>query len=199
MEPEKVKTLLERFYAGETSRREEALLQEFFSQPDVPEAFAAEREHFRMLMQWQSDSLPDETFDDRIMAQISAPVKREHTFTGWYALAGVAASVMLALALWLGNRQDRQSVLTGSTNNPALAYVQVRTALQMVSGTLNQGVQPAARAVDEMTGAMNKAAEIGTLNSAYKPLQKLSEMERARELMESLSRVYVNIEPVNKK
>ncbi len=198
MEPEKVKIGLERFYAGETSAEEEASLKAFFSGTGVPEELAAEKEHFRMLMQWQSENPLDETFDNRIMEQIVAPAKRERIFTGWYALAGVAASILLVLALWLGNHQDKKSVLPGTTTNPALAYVQARNALQLVSGTLNEGVRPASETVAEMTGALHKVAEISALNAAVKPVQKLSEMERARRLMESLNRAYVNLEPVKK-
>jgi len=198
MEPEKVKIGLERFYAGETSAEEEALLKAFFSGTDVPEGLAAEKEHFRMLMQWQSETPLDETFDNRIMEHINVLAKRKRSFTGWYALAGVAASVLLVLALWLGNRQDKKSALPGTTTNPALAYVQARTALQLLSGTLNEGVRPASETVAEMTGAMQKMAEMGTLNAAVKPIKKLSEMERARQLMEPLNVVYVNLEPVKK-
>ncbi len=198
MEPKKIKTLLERFYAGETNRKEEIFLQEFFSQPDVPEALSAEKEHFRLLMQWQSDNPLGESFDSQIMEMISTPHAPERRFNSWYALAGVAASILLVLALWMGNHQNKESVLPGTTNNPALAYVQVRTALQMVSGTLNEGMSPAAKAATEITSAMEKASEIGAMGAAVKPVRKLSEMERARQLMESLNSVYVNLEPIKK-
>ncbi len=198
MEPEKIKTLLERFYAGETSREEEAFLHQFFSQQEVPEELSAEKEHFRLLIQWQSESPLDTAFDMQIMRRISAPHKPERSFIGWYALAGVAASILLVLALWVGNMQDKKSVLPGTTNNPALAYVQVRTALQMVSGTLNEGMRPAAKAAAEITGAMKKASEIGAMGTAVKPMRKLSEMERARQLMASLNSVYINFEPIKK-
>jgi hypothetical protein len=59
-------------------------------------------------------------------------------------------------------------------------------------------VQPAAKAASEMTGAMRKVATVGTLNAAVKPVRKLSELERARELMEPLNKVYVNLEPIKK-
>ncbi len=198
MEPEKIKILLERFYAGETSREEEVSLQKFFSQPDVPEALSAEKEHFRLLMQWQSESPLGEAFDMRIMGRISASHKSERHFIGWYALAGVAVSILLVLALWVGNMQDKKSLLPGTTNNPALAYVQVRTALQMVSGTLNEGMRPAVKAATEMTGAMRKVSEIRTLGIAAKPMRKLSEIEHARQLMESINSIYINIEPIKK-
>jgi len=198
MEPEKINRLLERFYAGETSREEENLLREFFSQPDVPEALSAEKEHFRLLTQWQSESPLDESFDAQIMERLTASHKSERQFTGWYALAGVAASILLVLALWFGNRQNNKSVLPGTTNNPAMAYVQVRTALQMISGTLNEGIRPAAKAATEITGAMKKASEIRTLGIAVKPMRKLSEMERAQRLMESLNSVYINLGPIKK-
>ncbi len=199
MEPEKIKRLLEQFYAGETSREEETLLRKFFSQPEVPPELTAEKEHFRLLMQWSSESPLDETFDTKIMEMVSAPRKPERTFSSWYALAGVAASILLVLALWLGNRQDKKSILPpGTTDNPALAYVQVRTALQLVSGTLNEGVRPAAKAATEITGAMGKASEISNMEMAVKPMRKLSEIERAQQLMESLNSVYINLEPIKK-
>ena len=197
MEPEKINRLLERFYAGETSREEEVFLREFFSQPDVPASLSAEKEHFRLLMQWQSESPLDEAFDTQIMER-TVSHKPERQFTGWYALVGVAASILLVLALWLGNRQGNKSVLPGTTNNPALAYVQVRRALQMVSGTLNEGMRPAAKAAAEITGAMGKVSEIGTMGIAVKPIRKLSEIERAQRLMESLNSVYINLEPIKK-
>ncbi len=198
MEPEKIKILLERFYEGETSREEERLLREFFSRTDVPETLSAEKEHFRLLVQWQSESPLDEAFDAQIMEHVTAAQKSVRPFTGWYALAGVAASVLLVLALWFGNRLNNKSVLPGTTNNPALAYVQARTALQLVSGTLNKGVRPASKAASEITGAMAKTSEIGTLEIAAKPLRTLSEVDRAQQLMESLNSVYINFEPLKK-
>jgi len=198
MEPEKIKVLLERFYTGETSREEEAFLRKFFSQPDVPEELLAEKEHFRMLLQWQSESPLDESFDLQIMQKISASRKPENQSIGWYALAGVAASVLLVLALWIGNRQDKKSLLPGTTNNPALAYVQARKALQIVSGNLNEGLRPAARVAREINGSMKKASGIRSLETAVKPLRKLSEIERAQQLMESLNSVYINLEPSKK-
>jgi hypothetical protein len=198
MEPEKIKVLLERFYTGETSRKEEAFLLKFFSQPAVPEELKAEKEHFQMLLQWQSESPLDESFDMQIMQKISASRKPESQSIGWYVLAGVAASVLLVLALWLGNWQDKKPALPGTKNNQALAYVQARTALQMVSGNLNEGLRPAARVVREINGSMEKASEIRTLGTAVKPLRKLSEIERARRLMESLNSVYINLEPGKK-
>jgi len=198
MEPEKIKILLKRFYNGETSEEEEAILREFFARPDVPQEFSAEKEHFRMLIQWQSESFLNESFDAKIIEKISSAHKPERAFTGWYALAGVAASVLLVLALWMGNHQDKNSNLPGTTTNQTLAYVQVRTALQMVSGTLNEGMRPAVKASSEITGAMEKAAEMGTFNTAVKPLQKLSEIDRAQQLMESLNSVYINFKPIKK-
>lgn len=152
----------------------------------------------RLLMQWQSDNPLDESFDSQIMEMISTPRTPERRFNGWYALAGVAASILLVLALWMGNHQDNKSVLPGTTNNQALAYAQVRTALQMVSGTLNEGMRPAVKASLEITGAMEKVSEIGALNAAVKPVRKLSEIDRAQQLMESLNSVYINFKPIKK-
>ncbi len=198
MERENIKTLLERFYAGETSREEEVFLQKFFSQPDVPEELYAEKEHFLLLMQWQSESPLDESFDAKVMRKIGAPHKPESHFIGWYALAGVAASILLVLALWVGNMQDKRSALSGTTGNPALAYMQVRTALEMVSGNLNAGLRPAKIATREFSMPLIKAGKIKILNTSLNPMNKLVEINRARRLMESISSVYINLEPIKK-
>ncbi len=198
MERENIKVLLERFYAGETSREEEVFLQKFFSQPNVPEEFYAEKEHFLLLMQWQSESPLDEAFDAKVMREIGAPHKPKSHSVVWYALAGVAASILLVLALWVGNMQDKKSVLSGTTSNPALAYVQVRTALQMVSGNLNAGLRPAKIATREFSTSLEKAGKIKFLNTSLKPMKKLEEINRARRLMESINSVYINLEPIKK-
>ena len=198
MERKNIKTLLERFYAGETSREEEVFLQRFFSQPDVPEELSAEKEHFLLLLQWQAESPLDEVFDAKVMQKIAAPHKLESRSIGWYALAGVAASILLVLALWIGNMQDKRSVLPGTTSNPALAYVQARTALQMVSGNLNAGLRPAKKVTREFSISLEKAGEIKILNTSLKPMKKLEEIDRARRLMESINSVYINLEPIKK-
>jgi hypothetical protein len=196
MEREKIKALIEKFYAGETDRAEETLLKEFFSQGTIPEEFLPEKAHFLLLMQWQSESLPDDSFDDKIMHEIASRSKPEKQAIGWYALAGIAASVLLVLALWLGNTLGTKPALPGTTKNPVLAYAQARTALQMVSGNLNAGLRPVEKATRNFREPLEKAGEIKILNTSVKPVKKLEEIERARRLMESINSVYVNLEPI---
>ncbi|GMT46255.1 MAG: hypothetical protein IEMM0006_2087 [bacterium] len=198
MEWVNVKALLERFYAGETSREEEISLREFFSRPDVPEELQAAKEHFLLLMQWQSESPLDDSFDEKIMHEAATRSKPEKYAISWYALAGVAASVLLVLALWLGNVLDTKSALPGTTNNPALAYTQTRTVLQIVSKNLNAGLLPAEKATRNFRKPLEKAGEIKILNTSVKPMKKLEEIERVRQLMESVNSVYINLEPIKK-
>ncbi len=198
MEPEKIRTLLERFYAGETSREEETFLQQFFLQPDIPEELSAEKEHFRLLLQWQAESPLDTAFDAKVMQKISASHKPERHSIGLYTLAGVAASILLMLALWVGSVQDKKSVLPGTTSNSALAYVQARTALQMVSENLNAGLRPAKKVTREFSASLEKAGEIKILNTSLKPVKKLEEIDRAHKLMESINSVYINLGQIKK-
>jgi len=195
MEPERIRTLLKRFYAGETSLAEESLLKEFFTQPEVPDAFSAEKEHFLLLLQWQSENPLDDAFDEHIMKAISRPQKPERSSVGWYVLVGVAASVLLVLALWLGNRQDHRTNLPGTTRNMTLAYVQARSALQLVSDNLNTGIRPAEQAITRFDRPLRQASEIRTMTNAMKPVDNIQEIERARELMQSMNSVYINLKP----
>jgi hypothetical protein len=198
MEPEKMKNLLERFYAGDTTLEEEALLREFFSQPEVPAEWSAEKAHFQMLAQWQSEEPLQDDFDLSVMEKISATHSAVHTSFGWYALAGIAASVLLVLALWIGNRQDEKNRIPGTTQNPALAYVQARSALQMVSGVLNEGMRPAEKATAEINMAMGKTAKLSALETVALPVQNLSKIAHAHALVQSFNRIYINFEPLKK-
>ncbi len=196
MEREKIKALIKKFYAGETDRTEEALLKEFFSQGAVPKEFLPEKAHFLLLTQWRSESLPDDSFDEKIMHAIATRTKPENHTIGWYALAGIAASVLLVLALWLGNSLDTKPVPPGTTNNPALAYAQTQTALQMVSEKLNAGLRPAEKATRNFREPLEKAGEIKILNTSVEPVKKLAEIERAQRLMAFVNSVYINLEPI---
>ncbi len=198
MEWENIKTLLERFYAGETSREEEVYLRKYFSQPDVPKELSAEKQQFMLLTQWQSESPLNEEFDAQIMQKISATTKQQSRSVGWYTLTGIAASILLAMALWFGNVGNKKPVLPGTTDNQALAYAQTRTALQMVSENLNAGLRPTGIASRNFIAPLEKAGEIKILNSSIKPLTNLDEIERARRLMASINSVYINFEPVKK-
>ena len=54
-----IKKLLDRFYAGETTLKEEDLLREFFLQDEVPESLKAEQLQFNLYV----ESEKQETLD----------------------------------------------------------------------------------------------------------------------------------------
>ena len=71
-----IEQLLERYWQGETSLQEEAILRSFFSQPDIPESLQQYQALF-VCQQQKEEPLGDD-FDARMMAMIGEePVAQE--------------------------------------------------------------------------------------------------------------------------
>ncbi len=196
----KIRQILDRFYAGETSLEEEKNLRVFFEREEVPEAFLDDELLFRILSETQSEEILDQQFDEKILKQI----KRNRPYfinrRLIYSLSGVAAAVLILLAIWMGglfNTHNTQPY--GTIDNPQLAFAQTRAALQKVSKNLNKGLNPVKTAAADFNKPLNKVAAINKMNQSLKDLQRLREMEKARELMQSINSVYINLQPNQKK
>ena len=96
-----VQQLLERYFQGETSLRDEAQLQRYFSQPEVDERLRQYQPLFRFL-QAEQQRTTSTAFDEHWEAPPAKPEARiRHLGTprlSWYA--GIAAMLALALGLW---------------------------------------------------------------------------------------------------
>ncbi|MEQ9441989.1 MAG: HEAT repeat domain-containing protein [Cyclobacteriaceae bacterium] len=104
MEAKNIKTLLDRYYDGDTTLVEEKQLQTYFSQDDIPVDLWPDRDHFQAFANLQTEE-PDEAigydrFFQKIEAQEHVAQERE---TRWKLWGGrIAASVALALAGFMG-------------------------------------------------------------------------------------------------
>ena len=105
--------------------------------------------------------------------------------------------MLILISLWLGGFLTLQPY--GTIDNPQLAFAQTRAALQKVSKNLNKGLKPIEKAAADFNKPLNKVAAINKMNQPLKDLQRLREMEKARELMQSINSVYINLQPNQKK
>lgn len=74
-----IQKLIDKYYSGESSREEELALQHFFSQPDVPEEFAAEKAFFQALH--TPEMLVPAHLEARLKRQTEGWQRLENTFT----------------------------------------------------------------------------------------------------------------------
>ena len=189
-----IKELLEKFYAGETSLEEEATLKRFFAEKDIPEALHADQELFRSLTVMEEESLLNEDFDTAVLAQMEGS-----TTIHWgrhqriYALSGLAAAAVVVISLWVGGVFAPQQQLPGTINNPQVAYAETKKVLDEVSDNLNKGLTPVQSAVEKMDQPVQQMSKINDMRQALGKVQYLEEMNKARDLMQSINGVYTNL------
>lgn len=192
-----VKQMLNRFYAGETSPEEEGQLKRFFASDDVPESLRVDQLMFQSLQVASSEPSLGAAFDEKVLTQIEQKPVRKRIVRWSYAVAGLAAGVLILISLWMGGFLTSQPY--GTIDNPQLAFAQTRAALQKVSKNLNKGLNPVKTAAADFNKPLNKVAEINKINKSLKDIKRISEMEKARQLMQSINSVYINLQPNQKK
>ncbi len=188
-----IRQILDRFYAGETSLEEEKNLKAFFDGKEVPEAFRDDELLFRTLSEAQPEEMLDQRFDEKILHHIehshSHLIRRKLI----YSLSAVAAAAIVLLVIFSGNWFTKQPY--GTIDNPQLAFAQTKKALQKVSVNLNKGLNPVKTAAADFNKPLNKVAEINKMENTLKGIKQIKEMEKARQLMQSINSVYINLEP----
>lgn len=161
-----IEQLLERYWNCETTLEEETILRAFFAQEALPEQFKAYQPLFQGLTTLHEAHL-GEAFDKRVLSRIDrhdevVQAQRITLTRRLMPLYKAAASV--AIILTLGNAAQRSfnghttapdynyDSYYDSYNDPATAYDQMSTALDLVSKGLNESM-----ADDSLRKAGNEA------------------------------------------
>lgn len=153
----KLQSLLDRYYAGETSADDERQLRELLAHPDLPAQFEADRE----MMGHIATLLPPEDFEKRISGQIDRLAangtshRRVMTFR-WSAAAAVILIIGLGFSFFSNNPQPETQM------TPEEAYAQTEMALELFAKTLNKGyaeIDKAEKVAKTSTGKAFKSLE----------------------------------------
>jgi hypothetical protein len=158
MEYQQIRTLLDRYFAGETTLKEERRLRRYFSGPQVDRRLLEYAPLFQVLVQEKQRRLNDQT-----AARLRPEDKKPATFIVRYRhwAARAAAILLVAVGLWWAYQGQQQlagqptaeaetdwSKYEITDEKEALRIAQ--GALFKVSKTLNEGAKAAAGQVDRM-------------------------------------------------
>ena len=144
-----IEQLLERYWQCETSLEEESELRSFFSEEEVPAHLLRYKDLF-VYQAVQQEAGLGEDFDERILAQVEAPVVKAKrlTMVGRFMPLFKAAAV-IALILSLGNVEQHTffadealdynyDAYKDTYDDPEVAYKQVSSDLMIVSEGINK-------------------------------------------------------------
>ncbi len=172
MEYNAIEEILNRYLEGETTLEEEALLREYFSQPDLPAEQNESKKMFSYFAEAQRQTAPSFDVSADLNSLIEKEWKREtrSRFRRVSAWVGSAAAVLvLSLGIYQ-NMEKPEPVIKDTFKDPKLAYLETKRALLMVSRTMNHNTTNLKylTKVDESFSHLKKVAEIDKIVNSVK-------------------------------
>lgn len=200
--------LLERYLEGSTSLGEEQILQDFFSQKDLPDRYRPYCEMFQGFKAVSTGRLNDRRFEKEWLSRLkekSGASRSIFSTSRWYIISGIAATILLVILLVIPFKKLPvmnlfSQKIEDTFDDPRQAYQVTIQALLTVSekfnaGTdqmkglnkLDKGLQEAGKMLTFNKG-IKKVRELDRLNKDASPVEKLSKMDEGRKEAEKLSK-----------
>jgi hypothetical protein len=138
MEKIEVKQLLQHYFDGTSSEKEEDILKNYFKTENVPEEFEEYKGFFNGIS--GLSEIPDDNIEDEIMDHIlELEVSNKKGYRRLYlTIAGIAASLLIILGGILLRQQPKP--FKDTFNNPEVAYNYATKTLAYVSEKYNSGI-----------------------------------------------------------
>ena len=178
---DEIRQLLEKFYDGTSNLSEEELLIRFFQSDDIPPGMEADSELFKALATSSNDLEVPEDLNSKIASQIAAAEHSEAKTRriNLFAYSGLAAGLLIILSVYLGFIRDNGTRLDQyAVDDPDLAYVEARQALEYVSSKWNRATGELAN-LNEVSNTMKTMRTINKLSTGSRELNLLGNLRKA--------------------
>lgn len=191
MERKQIRTLLEKYYGGNTSLAEEQELRKVLSGPDLPREFYPDRDSMLVLEAGKKVE-PAEGFEERLLSAIRAREESRATKVkplrrAIVLVSGIAAGVVLLVGTYLLFQTGRSHSDTFS--DPQLAYMEAKNTLLLVSELMNRGT-PALENFRKLDAGMQELSHLNKLSTAASPLENLSAYEKGLKQLQPIEYIY---------
>lgn len=185
----KIEELLQKYYDGETDLEEERKLHWFFQTCDIPSHLQADAELFRYQYQQRKEEASP-GLEEKLVRLLHDQEHKKRFFMSGRTIgvvSGIAATVLVVLALWIGFGQDlirRQhaDAFQDTFDDPELAYMETKKVLIMVSEKLNAGTKEL-QYLQKYNKSINMLDPVLSFGPCIQRLGKLSTFNEATELI----------------
>ena len=180
MDIKELRKLLQKYYNGETTLKEEDTLKKYFvDNLHIGEEFQAEKEQFVMFDKAKKQDVPFKDFEkdlEKIIdnQKVKYPVFRSNKT--WIQIAAVAASVLIIFGVYnsikyfAGKPEYKDTI-----DDPYIAYEETKNALQYISEKLNYGTKELNN-VSKFNSGVQKLSTVSRLDQGLGKLQLLSKL-----------------------
>ncbi len=141
METKEIKRLLQLYFNGESTERDERNLEAYFQSGNVADEVKEYAEFFGGISELAHADI-DSSIEEDIMDYILENEHREKTKFRqmWRFVTGVAATVIIVLGGFLFYQQQNQLPFKDTFEDPEEAYVVAQQTLEFVSSKYNKGL-----------------------------------------------------------
>jgi len=153
-----MKALIEKYFEGETSLEEEAMLRDYFNNGQVEEELSAYQPLFQYIANEQEQALSDD-FEEQLFQRLEATSPKIVQMRLWprqvMRIAAVAAVLLVAMIFLqkTNTTQAQQAAVDWSKyeiTDEQQAYDETVKALKLLSTKLNKGTKKAEQEMEKM-------------------------------------------------
>lgn len=183
---EYIRNLLDRFYSGATSKSEETELENFFKEANnLPEDLFADQELFRSMAGLKEPVEVPSDLNAKLIDRLDKAARYELRVRriGIYSFSGLAAGLLILLSVYLGIVREghEQSIQQYAIEDPEIAYIEARKALDYISGKWNTGTSELDN-LQQVNKGIETVSTIRKFSSGSRELNLLGNLEKADQI-----------------
>lgn len=195
MELRKIKILLEKFYEGKSSDREEKILREYFLTQDIPEYLESDKAYFLYAENQAADILSEPDYDNLLEKAIEQEnqlaVKNRFKFHRHFKIIDIAAAVLILTGIFFTLKYDIKQVknelpvdetLSDTYKDPYKAYIETRKVLLKISENMNKGTKKLS-SLSEFNKAAGNLGQLSHFNTEMMKLNHFSKFDEAQNIV----------------
>jgi hypothetical protein len=174
MKTNEVKILLQKYYNGSTSPREESDLEEYFLNNQAGPEFEADKLHFMAVAAMRDEDIEVPVdLETSVLHKLNEVQKRQVRGNRriQYLVFSIAAALLLMVSTFIFLSRQNQTQYISDTK---IAYAESHQALELVSKLFNEGTS-------QLSG-------LSKINQAIEPLSKLNSLDKAAKSLSNLGK-----------
>lgn len=178
MKPQEINALIEKYYQGNTSEEEEKILRNYLKD-NKEEKYQDVISQLNALSNfYEDDDVLDESFNKKILQELSkSQTSNTKLFNSRHIISGVAATILLAISIWIASSIFQPKEVYGTVTDPIAAFAETKKVLQKVSKNVKKGITPPSTTLKKAESGLKKTKNIKKLNNTGLLLKSMTKVK----------------------
>lgn len=184
--PDRIKSILSKYYDGQTTIEEERQLKDFFAKNDIPFPYTPDLHLLAFSNQESNAILPNDILWNKIKAE---DVKRKRRGNTIKIISSAAASILVifSISLWYQVSQHEVKKFASDTySNPKEAYMVAQKYLGLVSNKLSYACAEM-KPIEKLSIPTEAMKSFNELNQGFQHLNQLNNLEKPTKRLKQFS------------